>query len=545
VTTFVQQNDVMVEILRFHADGTRDKTFDGDGQLLIDAGAITGPDALVTVLKDNSIVVAIRQAKKPLLERYTVKGRLDASFIANVGRNYRPVTLNFAQFDQNEKLYTDSQGRIVFEQWVSEVNVGTDNERITARVSRYLPSGLADKSFGVRGGISIDTPLNLPQSYKIDGRVLNRRGGMFIDQPYIDSHDNVEVSGYRDYARSSSVSSDYSHVNLPFVYSFAGDGSIQAKFAADIDKDKSTFVNGALQYSGLDVGGSFTALTPDDTLYFYGDSQGLAVFKPAGNTFTLNGFDNTFGPNSLTYAVQVIGNKAWAVTFTVSTDDTFIQRLIELRPDATAGEVLAMVNISTAAVPYAGVLHDRPERIVGFRSVNAQTADDTQQNLVAMNLTEQDGSAAVVNRVLRITGTAAGDYITINKRSGKRYVVTGAGPTHSFAASSFSSVHVDALGGDDFVDANDLGIGATIDGQAGNDTLFGGQGSDLIDGGSGNDVVRANTGHNTLYGQSGDDDLVGSTTGPDDVFGGSGTDISIKTPGSRYDSVEVLNTLPT
>jgi Ca2+-binding RTX toxin-like protein len=318
---------------------------------------------------------------------------------------------------------------------------------------------------------------------------------------------------------------------------------VHAKFVAELDSSNARFVKGLFQYAGLDVGGDITAMTPDDTLYFYGSFHSLAVFKPHMDTFIVSGFDNTFGQGVIGSEVQVIGNKAWLKDFTSPIAESDSERLIELRDDATAGETISWTKMNSPLV-YSGVVDGRPRRIIGFREINAQTAGDLQQNIVAVNLTEQDGSAKVTNGVLHITGTAGGDFISIDKRAGKRIVVTGAGPTRSFSTGSLKGVQVDALGGDDLIEAYGLlTVGATINGQGGDDTIFGGQANEQIDGGSGNDYVQAGDGADALYGQRGNDTLIGGETGGDQIFGGSGSDISVKRAGSTYDSIEALNTV--
>ncbi len=546
-TAFAEGGKVMEEILRFHADGTRDKTFAADGQLLIDLGEGGAADPLITILKDNSIVLVTHQADKPLLLRYTVKGKIDRVFRRNVGQRYQTLTTDFSQA---EDLYTDSAGRVVFDQYVDESGFGAGNERITARVRRFLPTGLPDDSFGVHGEFNIDLPLNLPQTYRIQSRTLTRRFLVLFGAPQIDSRDNVAMAGMRDYARNSYVGPGYSHVNLPFIYSFAGDGAVRANFIAAIEADKASFVNGSLQYSGLSVQGNAaglahnvlkTAVTPDDTFCFFCTFGGLATFKLGNGSIGVSGFDNTFGDRVLGNSVVTIGNKAWLTTFRSPVGGADTNGLIELREDATAGEYLAITRRNSPFV-YAGVLHDRPRRVIGFRQTGEGTLDDAQHNIVAANLTEQEASAKLVNGVVHITGTAGGDFISINKRSaGKRIIVTGAGPTRSFLVSSLKGVQVDALGGDDVVEADLLTVDATINGQAGDDTIFSGQGNDLIDGGSGNDYIQANLGADTLHGQRGNDTLIGGETGGDDIFGGSGHDTAPRTDDSTFDSIEVLN----
>ena len=75
---------------------------------------------------------------------------------------------------------------------------------------------------------------------------------------------------------------------------------------------------------------------------------------------------------------------------------------------------------------------------------------------------------------------------------------------------------VNALGGDDVVDASGVAAGAiqlTLDGGDGDDILIGGDGNDVLLGGAGDDVLIGGPGNDTLDGGAGDNvviQLVGS-----------------------------------
>jgi Ca2+-binding RTX toxin-like protein len=87
---------------------------------------------------------------------------------------------------------------------------------------------------------------------------------------------------------------------------------------------------------------------------------------------------------------------------------------------------------------------------------------------------------------------------------------------------------IDALGGDDSVDASALQANAlklTLDGGAGNDTLSGGAGADLLLGGDGNDIVDGNQGADMAQLGAGDDRFVWDPgDGSDVVEGQAGRD---------------------
>lgn len=80
---------------------------------------------------------------------------------------------------------------------------------------------------------------------------------------------------------------------------------------------------------------------------------------------------------------------------------------------------------------------------------------------------------------------------------------------------------IDGCAGDDTIYGTDLRD--TIYGNADNDTIYGYGLADLLDGGSGNDLIYGGNDPDTIYGQDGDDRLYGEI-GNDSLYGGRGTD---------------------
>ncbi|MBL96165.1 MAG: hypothetical protein CMF70_12780, partial [Magnetovibrio sp.] len=66
-------------------------------------------------------------------------------------------------------------------------------------------------------------------------------------------------------------------------------------------------------------------------------------------------------------------------------------------------------------------------------------------------------------------------------------------------------------------------LGATLEGEGGDDVLTGGDGMDTIDGGDGNDIIDGSFGDDTISAGDGDDTVYGSG-GDDDILGGDGDD---------------------
>ncbi|MDZ4251029.1 MAG: M10 family metallopeptidase C-terminal domain-containing protein [Sulfuritalea sp.] len=77
-------------------------------------------------------------------------------------------------------------------------------------------------------------------------------------------------------------------------------------------------------------------------------------------------------------------------------------------------------------------------------------------------------------------------------------------------------------------------VAATLDGDAGNDTLRGGNGADRINGGSDNDSLEGGLGNDTLDGGDGND-LLNGGRGADRMQGGSGNDVYVVD--NRFDQV--------
>ncbi len=540
-TSFVDESsgDRTLAIRRFHADGAVDKSFDRDGKLLIPIGKL---DPLVTVLHDNSIVVAMRQSRQPLLQRYTVKGKLDPAFAQNADSDYKTFP-----GDSTDALLTDSAGRVVFEQYLN-FSYGPDQtymsaERMMARLYRFEPDGNRDTSFGTGGAVDIARRVSEPMSYTIGGKSLNRRDAMKFAQPQIDSEDHVIIAGSRDYARGREYrdGDGFSRVVLPFVYSFDGTGAVARKFVAGIDPAKAKFVGQKLQYTGLQAGtiafgfNNHTVVTPGGTVYFTGATEsfvisGLVVFKPSGSKFAVSGFDPTFASGGL----QLFGDTVWSRQSEIH--EAGVARMGALNPDATVGQTVGLGNIFfDGPLTYLGLSGDLPQRLLGF-------ADNHKQQLEILNLIQAEAAITrSADGVVHVTGTSAGDFISVDQRGDGRVVITGAGRTRSFADAAVKRVQIDALGGNDLIEVvYHVTKEIWANGQAGNDSLYGGGGDDLLDGGSGNDTLVGDAGDDTVFGQRGDDSLEGNG-GVDQLFGGGGKDRSFRLAEDFYDGIEHID----
>jgi hypothetical protein len=106
--------------------------------------------------------------------------------------------------------------------------------------------------------------------------------------------------------------------------------------------------------------------------------------------------------------------------------------------------------------------------------------------------------------VLRVTGTAGNDNLSIETRSGLVRVLANGVPSQQFQASKIKRILIDARAGSDTVNGP-TNIPARIRGGDGNDILNAGPGNDTILGGPGDDQIDPGLGADQVDGGEGDD----------------------------------------
>ena len=164
-------------------------------------------------------------------------------------------------------------------------------------------------------------------------------------------------------------------------------------------------------------------------------------------------------------------------------------------------------------------------------------------------------TASVVSNQLRVVGDAAADVITLRLSANAQSIDVRRGSTlvGSFQRSTFTSIRVDAGGGDDeLIIETDATLShidepMTVEGGDGNDVLAGGRGNDTIRGGSGNDAIEASAGDDIVLGGIGDDRFIWRSNiglfwpsdGNDTIDGELGTD-TLEVHGQPLDEVFVL-----
>lgn len=134
--------------------------------------------------------------------------------------------------------------------------------------------------------------------------------------------------------------------------------------------------------------------------------------------------------------------------------------------------------------------------------------------------------------VLTINGTTADDVIEViatgNQYVIKRNFVT---TTESFPIEDYTSVVVNALGGNDRILISGSVPAVVVNAGAGNDTVIGGTGDDTINGGSGADLLFGYNGNDIINGDGGNDNIYGGE-GADRLFGGTGVDFMLGEAGN-------------
>jgi uncharacterized delta-60 repeat protein len=129
--------------------------------------------------------------------------------------------------------------------------------------------------------------------------------------------------------------------------------------------------------------------------------------------------------------------------------------------------------------------------------------------------------------VLQFRGTDGDDEISIWKSGlpGQHHVwLDGEAVVFDLVVTTVTHVQFDGRGGNDFIRLNpNLWWAATMEGGAGDDSLFGGPAADDLRGGDGNDELEGHGGNDGLDGGSGAD-LIEGNDGRDRLLGGPGAD---------------------
>jgi uncharacterized delta-60 repeat protein len=133
-------------LARYNADGTLDTSFDGDGKLTTAfVGASVDRGYSMAVQSDGKIIVAGRSNSDFALARYNANGTLDTSFDGD-GK----VTTDFGALDDGLSVAVQSDGKIVVAGY-SDSTTSAD-----FAIARYNVDGTLDTSFSSDGKLTTD-----------------------------------------------------------------------------------------------------------------------------------------------------------------------------------------------------------------------------------------------------------------------------------------------------------------------------------------------------------------------------------------------------
>lgn len=131
-------NDSSFALLRYHADGSLDTTFNGTGKVITDLGSA---GAAVAIQDDDKIIVVTKAGG---LARYLSDGSLDTSFNGT-------GIVGFASFATGNGVAVQGDGKIVVTGDSSSGGTGFDFALL-----RYQVDGTLDTSFGGTGMVTTD-----------------------------------------------------------------------------------------------------------------------------------------------------------------------------------------------------------------------------------------------------------------------------------------------------------------------------------------------------------------------------------------------------
>jgi uncharacterized repeat protein (TIGR01451 family) len=305
-----------------------------------------------------------------------------------------------------------------------------------------------------------------------------------------------------------------------------------------------------------------TSTTPDNQAGNETASASVTISNRADLSVAVTDIpDPVLAGQNLTYTVNLANAgpdaaKAVALEIPLPDGTTFVSfaapagfNAITPAPGGTDTVIVTSPDLNPSTVTFTLVVNVTPSVVPGTilttsADVSATTADpDTGNNSAeATTLVRQSNGFAGIfpdtanpgENVLFVTGTTKNDSIVIRPVSGQARVILNGKTLGNFALGGFARVQVLAgAGNDSVVIATALNKPATVEGEAGNDTLTGGNRSDTLLGGAGRDTLTGLGGDDTLFGGDGNDTLRGGS-GHDKLFGGLGNDRAFGDGGNDF-----------
>jgi Ca2+-binding RTX toxin-like protein len=213
---------------------------------------------------------------------------------------------------------------------------------------------------------------------------------------------------------------------------------------------------------------------------------------------------------------------------------------------ANGGRVRFTRDVGNVTMDLHGMEEIDVAALGGADTIAVHDLSGTDVKQIAVDLASPPGSGVSDGQADTVTlgGTAGGNHITI-AGSGASVAVTGlhAQVTIAGAEGANDSLVINALGGNDTIDASELAAGAirlTIDGGSGNDTITGSQDADTIIGGDGNDTVIGGRGDDVAFLGAGNDRFIWNPgDGSDIVEGQDGVDTLVFNGSNASEQIDI------
>ncbi len=147
---------------------------------------------------------------------------------------------------------------------------------------------------------------------------------------------------------------------------------------------------------------------------------------------------------------------------------------------------------------------------------------ETLESRLALSVSP--GTATLDSDELIVCGTDADNTIIVSESDGQIFVAADfLDEPLTFSQSEVNSITISGGDGADTLVATGLMMGATMEGEAGDDQIFGSGFADTIDGGEGIDSIFGDAGNDTISAGAGNDTVMGGA-GDDTINGGDGDD---------------------
>ncbi|HEX8524619.1 MAG TPA: carbohydrate-binding protein, partial [Tepidisphaeraceae bacterium] len=496
-----------VTLMRLNPNGIPDSTFGTAGLL---EQAMTNAAGEIIPLPNDVFYLAGRfspssssLSMQALLAKFTSSGTLDKSFANGVGFYQGPLGTSFASAEIQQ------DGKIV-------ASGGIGNYLAT----RFLTSGVVDKTFGSNGSVSTDiqnfdvaiASALAPDDrlivagatdnsfegalvrYTNDGWVIQRPAGLL--EVTVPSSDLLTIQGV-----SNGLNLELADLGVPFAsYHFAPGVTHVAVKASGLNSTSLLLSGVSSQWPGV------VEAATGSTVNIFGGS--------GDDSIVVSDTELTMAATTVKYNQP---NGIFLSTFGGSDSITELPgqgkiRRIESGTGNDSIIINALANTTTLDID-SGSGNDSV-------ALSAQTAVHQLEGNIGTDK-------------LIIVGSATADALVV-----KRDSITGGA---AYVYSGFESLQLDAMGGDDVITvAADAVLPLLINGGDGTDTLDASAAAIAvaIDGGPGNDSVRGGNMPDTLQGGAGNDvfNVVGG--GTDVVDGGSDNDLATSDPADQLVNVE-------